>query len=228
MGLAERRWRTRRKVLASVNITKSRSVLGASFIALVALAGIATGCSDGHAAPEEGAVPVKATTLTLATVEEYSDYLATVRSRRSIEIRPQVEGYVSRLSVKPGNTVADGALLVQIDPKRQQATTTSAVAASGIAAAEVDRGKATLAQLEAAREGRVAALKLAEEDHRRAMADQSRAQSASRPRIKRPRRSRVRTPISPPPSDRLLRNMPASRAPRRACSKPRPPRKRRR
>jgi RND family efflux transporter MFP subunit len=112
-------------------------------------------------------VPVKATTLSLGTVEQYSDYIATVRSRRSVEIRPQVEGYIARISAKPGDTVNEGAPLVQIDPKRQQATTTSAVAASGMAAAELDRGKATLAQLEAARAGRAAALKLAEEEHRR-------------------------------------------------------------
>jgi RND family efflux transporter MFP subunit len=155
-----------RKVLAGVNI-RSRSVLGASFVALVALAGVSSGCSEGHAAPEEGAVPVKATTLSLATIDEYSDYIATVRSRRSVEIRPQVEGYVARISVKPGEAVNEGTPLVQIDPKRQQATTNSAVAASGIAAAEVDRGRATLAQLEAARAGRAATLKLAEEDHRR-------------------------------------------------------------
>lgn len=144
----------------------SKSVLGALVLGSLA---VLTGCSEGHAATEEGAVPVKATTLTLATVDEYSEYIATVRSRRSVEIRPQVEGYVSKISVKPGDAVEDGGLLVQIDPKRQQATTNGALAASGIAAAEVERGRATLAQLEASRGGRAAALKLAEEDHRRAL-----------------------------------------------------------
>ena len=142
---------------------------GASGVWVAAAIGLLAGCSEGHAASEEGAVPVKAKTLSLATVEEYSDFVATIRSRRSVEIRPQVEGYVARISVKPGDSVGDGAQLVQIDPKRQQATTNSAVAASGIAAAEVDRGRATLAQLEAARAGRAAALKLAEEDHRRTL-----------------------------------------------------------
>lgn len=114
-------------------------------------------------------MPVKATTLTAATVDEFSDYIATVRSRRSVEIRPQVEGYVSRIVVKSGEVVTEGSLLVQIDPKRQQATTSSAAFASEIAGAEVERGRATLAQLEAARSGRAAAFKLAEEDHRRAV-----------------------------------------------------------
>ncbi len=136
---------------------------------VVVSAALVSGCREGRAAEGEGAVPVKTTTLSLADVEEYSDYIANVRSRRSVEIRPQVEGYIARISVKPGDQVTDGALLVQIDPKRQQATTSSAVAASGIAATEVDRGRATLAQLEAARAGRAAALKLAEEEHRRAV-----------------------------------------------------------
>jgi RND family efflux transporter MFP subunit len=118
---------------------------------------------------DEGAVPVKTATLASDTVDEYSDYIATIRSRQSVEIRPQVDGYVSKIAVKPGEVVSEGALLIQIDPKRQQATTNSAVAASGIAAAEVERGEATLAQLEATRTGRAAALKLAEEDHRRAV-----------------------------------------------------------
>ena len=139
-------------------------VSGAVFAATLA---VLAGCSEGHAAQEEGAVPVKATALSLESIEEYSEYIATIRSRRSVEIRPQVEGYVARISAKPGDAVTEGSLLVQIDPKRQQATTNSALAASGIAAAELERGKATLAQLEAARAGRAAALKLAEEDHRR-------------------------------------------------------------
>lgn len=110
---------------------------------------------------------MKIATADPSPVDEYSDYIATIRSRRSVEIRPQVEGYVARILVKPGEAVAEGAQLVQIDPKRQQATTNSAVAASGIAAAEVDRGKATLEQLEAARRGKAAALKLAEDEYKR-------------------------------------------------------------
>jgi RND family efflux transporter MFP subunit len=137
-----------------------------------ALALILAGCSEGHAAQDsqqhEPVVPVKMTTLAASPIDEYSEYIATIRSRRSVEVRPQVEGYVARILVKPGEVVIDGAQLIQIDPKRQQATTSSALAASGIASAEVERSRATLSQLEAARAGRQAALKLAEEDHRRA------------------------------------------------------------
>jgi RND family efflux transporter MFP subunit len=129
-------------------------------------------CSEGHASEssQEQAVPVKLTVLAASPVDEYSDYIATIRSRGSIEIRPQVEGNVTRIFVKPGEVVPEGQQLIQIDPKRQQATTSGAVAASGIASAEVDRSRATLAQLEASRTGRAATLRLAEEDQRRASA----------------------------------------------------------
>lgn len=127
-------------------------------------------CKEGQAAEgaQEMVVPVKIASLTAAPTEQYSEYMGTVRSRRSVEVRPQVEGYVARILVKPGEAVGAGAQLVQIDPKRQEASTNSAAAASGIATAEVERGRATLAGLEAARDARAAALKLAEEDHRRA------------------------------------------------------------
>lgn len=137
------------------------ALLGAGALGLVA-------CSDSHAGGGAGqAVPVKIAQAASVPVDEASEFIATIRSRRSVDIRPQVEGYVASISVKPGEEVAEGTLLVQIDPKRQQATTNSAFAASGIAAAEVERGRATLGQLEAMRAGRAATLKLAEEEHRR-------------------------------------------------------------
>lgn len=141
-----------------------------ALVGVLAVLGLA-GCREGQAAEgtQEMAVPVKIEALAAAPTEQYSEYIATIRSRRSVEVRPQVEGYVSRILVKPGDVVAEGAPVIQIDPKRQEASTNSAAAASGIASAEVERGRATLAQLEASRAGRQAAFKLAEDEHRRAV-----------------------------------------------------------
>jgi RND family efflux transporter MFP subunit len=145
---------------------KNKARLGlAAMLALGAAA-----CREGRASEGAGEmpVPVKIEALAAAPTEQFSEYIGVIRSRRSVEVRPQVEGYVSRILVKPGDAVTEGTTIVQVDPKRQEASTNSAAAASGIASAEVERGRATVAQLEAARAGRVAALKLAEEDHRRA------------------------------------------------------------
>jgi len=138
-------------------------------LGLIAVAIGLSACKDGHAAGPQGemAVPVKMASVAEAPTDEYSEYIATIRSRRSVEIRPQVEGYVARILVKPGDEAKEGGELVQIDPRRQQATTSSAAAASGVASAEVERGRATLSQLEASRAGAAARMKLAEEEHRR-------------------------------------------------------------
>src|SRR5438552_1683174 len=107
------------------------------------LAGCAESKSHGGAPPP---LPVKVAKADLTEVEDFSDYLATIKSRKSVEIRPQVEGHVARILVKPGQVVAEGAILIQVDASKQEAAFKSARAATGIAQADVERGSATLAQ----------------------------------------------------------------------------------
>jgi multidrug efflux pump subunit AcrA (membrane-fusion protein) len=106
----------------------------------------------------------------LSDTEETTELVATVKSRSSVELRPQVEGQISRILVKSGDVVAEGAPLLQIDPQKQQAAFNSASAASGIAQAELARARSTLAALEATRDARQSALRLAEQEEKRAAA----------------------------------------------------------
>lgn len=87
-------------------------------------------CGSGNAAtpaagPEAMAMPVEAITLTPRAVERSTEYIATVKSRRSTTIQPQVEGFVTAISARPGQRVARGARLMDIDSGRQQATVAS-------------------------------------------------------------------------------------------------------
>jgi len=68
--------------------------------------------------------PTDVMTLTLEPkpVPQSSEFVATIRSLRSITVQPQVEGYVRRIFVRAGDTVKAGQPLVQIDPDRQQAS----------------------------------------------------------------------------------------------------------
>ena len=61
--------------------------------------------------------------ITLATkpVEQSSEFIATLKSRRSTTIQPQVEGFVTRIAVRSGDRVRAGAVLFEIDSGRQQA-----------------------------------------------------------------------------------------------------------
>jgi RND family efflux transporter MFP subunit len=125
----------------------TRSPAGAGRFAAVCLAGLAVfgGCrKKAPPAPPPTAVAVK--TLRPEPVPRTTEYVATLQSRQSITIQPQVEGHVTKIFVKSGDRVAAGAPLLQIDPEKQQAT----VRAS-----------------EATHEAKVAALRLAEEQYQR-------------------------------------------------------------
>jgi RND family efflux transporter MFP subunit len=62
--------------------------------------------------------------LTLAEkpVPQTSEFIATIRSLRSITVQPQVEGIVRRILVRAGESVTAGQPMAQIDPDKQQAT----------------------------------------------------------------------------------------------------------
>jgi RND family efflux transporter MFP subunit len=91
--------------------------------ALVSAAGLAACGGGGAAGSASGppAVPVEAVTLAEHPVEQTTDYVGTVKSRRSTNVKPQVEGFVTRILVQSGDRVQPGAALMQIDPSMQQA-----------------------------------------------------------------------------------------------------------
>jgi RND family efflux transporter MFP subunit len=82
-----------------------------------------SGCSDTQAKqPAPQPLPVKTETISLAPVPRLDEYVATVKSRRSASIQPQVDGSLTRILVKSGDHVRAGQVLMTIDPLKQQAT----------------------------------------------------------------------------------------------------------
>src|SRR5271163_831339 len=83
-------------------------------------------CGDKTAkADAPQAMPVKVQTAKAQRVEDTTDYVATLKSRDSAVVMPQVEGIITQIFVHSGEPVADGAPLMQIDPAKQQATVKS-------------------------------------------------------------------------------------------------------
>jgi RND family efflux transporter MFP subunit len=101
-----------------------------SGLLIVALAmGITVACS-GHAEqdPQAGgppAMPVKVLEAKAVPVADATEYVATLKSRDSAVIMPQVEGQITQIFVHSGDKVAAGAALMEIDPLRQQASVKS-------------------------------------------------------------------------------------------------------
>ncbi len=73
------------------------------------------------------AMPVKTVAVSLQPVPQSSEYMATIKSRRSATILPQVNGLLTKILVHSGEHVKAGQALMEIDPRQQQAT----VAAQG-------------------------------------------------------------------------------------------------
>ena len=90
----------------------------------------AAGCQASSAAPQPGAfaLPARVDRLEAKTLTDFDEYLASLTSRRSITLYPQVSGYVRAIRVKPGDSVHAGAVLMDIDPGQQAATLRSLAA----------------------------------------------------------------------------------------------------
>jgi len=73
-------------------------------------------------------MPVKTETIALAPVAVSSEYVATIMSRRSASILPQVSGQLTQILVRSGDHVKTGQVLMKIDPRQQQATVDSLIA----------------------------------------------------------------------------------------------------
>jgi RND family efflux transporter MFP subunit len=110
-----------------------------------------TGCENGAKAGAPGgpqAFPVQVITAQSQLVPFSTDYLATLKSRNAATLQPLVEGDITRIFVTSGQRVESGTSLLEIDPRKQQATVNnqeaalkSKVAVMEQAALDLDRKK---------------------------------------------------------------------------------------
>ena len=68
------------------------------------------------------AMPVQTAAVTMAPVPQTSEYVATIKSRRSATLQPQVSGTLTQIQARSGDRVKAGQTLMEIDPRQQQAT----------------------------------------------------------------------------------------------------------
>jgi len=70
-------------------------------------------------------MPVQVAPVTLSPVPNSDTYVATIKSRRSSTMQPQVNGNLVKIFVKSGDLVKAGQVLMRIDPLKQVATVQS-------------------------------------------------------------------------------------------------------
>lgn len=68
------------------------------------------------------AMPVKTMPVEMVPVAQSDEYVATIKSRSSTTINPQVDGMLTRILARSGEKVKAGQLLMEIDPVKQVST----------------------------------------------------------------------------------------------------------
>jgi RND family efflux transporter MFP subunit len=87
-----------------------------------------TGCQKQAATAPGGAgggmqaMPVQTAVVSLSPVPQSTEYVATIKSRRSATLQPQVDGRLTGISVKSGDHLTAGQPMMTIDPLHQQAS----------------------------------------------------------------------------------------------------------
>lgn len=133
---------------------------GISYSGVVAALALVAGCGGGPAEGGAGApgggrgggVPVDIVTLAEKPVEDTASFVGMLKSRRSSNIQPQAEGFITKILVKSGDRVSVGTPLFEIDASAQQAAVAglesvraAREADAAFARQQADRAKSLLA-----------------------------------------------------------------------------------
>ena len=111
---------TARSTHQSPSTAGTRSMCVALAMLIVLMVAGCKKAAPPAAAPQ--ATPVAVMPIALSSVPLSDSYVATIKSRRTTTLQPQVDGRITRILVHSGQNVAAGQLLLQIDPLKQQAT----------------------------------------------------------------------------------------------------------
>lgn len=105
---------------ATVFLTTALLVCGTAMVFLFRDSGAEIGTERGpgrNATEAVRAIPVQVSTAIRGDMGVYVDALGTVIARKTVTVRPQVDGPLIRIAFREGQTVNKGDLLAKIDPR---------------------------------------------------------------------------------------------------------------
>src|SRR3954451_14180400 len=94
---------------------------------LLMVASLLSGCGRKEnqasaAAAGTQALPVKTIKAQAQSVGQFTEYVSNLKARNSSVLQPEVEGQITRIMVASGDRVEAGTPILEIDPRKQQAT----------------------------------------------------------------------------------------------------------
>jgi multidrug efflux pump subunit AcrA (membrane-fusion protein) len=121
----------------------------------------------GPGAAQAQAAPVELETVETSTISESSEFVGTLISRRSVDLRPEIDGRITEILAQPGEAVEVGQPLVLLSPDQRAAEYASVLAAVNSARATRASAASELQALQAERVAAVAEVDLQNENFRR-------------------------------------------------------------
>lgn len=111
-------------------------------------------------------VRVKISTVQSGIIEESSDFIASLKSQRSVRLQPRIQGQVTQIFVKSGDPVAAGATIIQVDPTPQAAIALNNSVPQAFLV-QLENARSTLKSLEAERASDVANVQLYQQNYQK-------------------------------------------------------------
>ncbi|MEH2107108.1 efflux RND transporter periplasmic adaptor subunit [Nostoc sp.] len=118
--------------------------------------------STANAQPQ--GVRVKISTVQSGIIEESSDFIASLKSQRSVTLQPRIQGQVTQILVKSGDPVLEGAAILQVDRTPQSAIAPNNTVPPAFLM-QLANARATLKSLEAERPSYVANVQLYQQNY---------------------------------------------------------------
>ncbi|MEH2001176.1 MAG: efflux RND transporter periplasmic adaptor subunit [Nostoc sp.] len=109
-------------------------------------------------------VRVKISTVQSGIIEESSDFIASLKSQRSVTLQPRIQGQVTQIFVKSGDPVAAGAAILQVDSTPQAGVNASNIVPQAFLV-QLANARATLKSLEAERPSYVTNVQLYQQNY---------------------------------------------------------------
>lgn len=110
---------------------------------LVAIAATLVSCGGGGGRPNFGDNEYPVTTAGTSSADMQSTYPATIKGVQDVEIRPKVQGFITQINVKEGQTVSAGQTLFVLDNATYQAQVRQAQASVNTAQQQVNTAQLT-------------------------------------------------------------------------------------
>lgn len=108
-----------------------------------AIAATLVSCGGGGGRPTFGDNEYPVQTAGTSTADMQSTYPATIKGVQDVEIRPKVQGFLTQINVKEGQTVVSGQTMFVVDNETYQAQVRQAQAAVNTAQQQVNTAKLT-------------------------------------------------------------------------------------